>query len=195
MHIVSTVSTGTLPHTCIFPLSSAAFMILPVTEALTAWPPQEHTSIRPQVDQRVTKFSQLHHKCYVILTASMFAKDEKKALSIVQQKYIVKHSLGFLLAHNSTECADCMSSIVKVTSKGTSAVIRERMKQVHKKLLSQGTTLRVIKGCGVSRHAATVLLDGCGSLAGLARDSTDTVKLTDCSLDSDTAHQVKEFFS
>ena len=104
-------------------------------------------------------------------------------------------ALGFLVAHNSSECVECMSSIVKVASKAMSSVIRERMERVHRQLLSEEAVLTTIQLCGVNRHAGTVLLDGCGSLAGVARASSDTAQLMECSLDSNTAQLVKRYFS
>lgn len=104
-------------------------------------------------------------------------------------------ALGFLVAHNSSECVECMSSIVKVASKAMSSVIRERMERVHRQLLSEEAVLTTIQLCGVNRHAGTVLLDGCGSLAGVARASSDMAQLMECSLDSNTAQLVKRYFS
>ena len=169
-------------------------MILPVTESLNKWPPQQHSSVDPALAKKLVKFSELHHKCYVILTTPIFGDNEQKAASILQQKHI-STSLGFLLAHNSSECVDCMCSIVKVTSKATTTVIRERMDKVQRQLLSEEAVISILKLCGVNRHTCTVLLDGCGSLAGLARASSNTEKLTECSIDSDTAQHVKQYLS
>ena len=169
-------------------------MILPAADTLASWPPKEHCSVDPTLAGRLAKFSELHHKCYVILTAPMLGSNEQKVMSLLQQQYM-RHALGFLLAHNASECVDCMSSIVKVTSKAMVSVIRERMERVHRQLLSEEAVLTTIQLCGVNRHAGTVLLDGCGSLAGVARASFDIAQLTDCSIDSNTATLVKKYFS
>ena len=107
----------------------------------------------------------------------------------------MRSALGFLVAHNSSECVECMSSIVKVTSKAMASVICERIERVHRRLLSEEAVLATTQLCGVNRHAGTVLLDGCGSLAGVAKASSDTAQLMECSLDSNTAKVVKRYFS
>ena len=188
------VSTGTLPHTCIFPQSSAAFMMLPISEALTEWPPKDHCTIAPTLAQRLSKFSELHHKCYVLLCAPMLGANEQKVLSALQQKYMCT-DLNFLPAHNSKECVECMLSIVKVTCKPVSSVIRQRMQHVQDQLLSEEAVLSTIQLCGINRHASTVLLDGCGSLSRLAQASSNTAQLMECSLDSDTAQHVHRYFN
>ena len=124
----------------------------------------------------------------------MLGEDEQRVASKLQQEYMAV-SLGFLVAHNSSECVECMSSIVRVTSKATSSLIRERMGRVHRRLLSEEAVIGTLQLCGVSRHAGTVLLDGCGTLAGVARAADDTAQLTECSLDSSTAQHVKNYFS
>lgn len=186
------VSTGTLPHTCIFPQSSAAFMMVPISEALTEWPPKDHCQVDPSLARRLSKFSELHHKCYVLLCAPMLGQNEQKVLSALQQKYM-SMNLHFLPAHNSNECVECMLSIVKVACKTVSLVIRERMERVQEQLLSEGTILSVIQQTGVSRHNGTVLMDGCGSLARIVQAST--AQLMECSLDSNTAQNIQKFFS
>ena len=56
------VSTGTLTHTCIFPQSSVAFMVIPVAEALTQCPPKEISEIEKLLAQALSKFSELHQR-------------------------------------------------------------------------------------------------------------------------------------
>ena len=192
--ILPAVSTGTLPHTCIFPQSSAAFMILPISETLTEWPPKQCCCMDPTLSQRLLRFSELHHKCFVLLCAPMLGSNEQRVVSALQQKHM-NAELSFLVAHNSNECVECMLSIVKVTCKAVSSVIRQRMERVHEQLLSEEAVLSTIQMCGVSRHSSTVLLDGCGSLGRVAKASSNVEQLMECSLDSKTAQSVHRYFS
>ena len=187
------VSTGTLPHTCIFPQSSTAFLMLSISEALTQWPPDDHCQIDPNLVNRLSKFSELHHRHYVLLCAPMLGSNEQKVVSALQQKYMF-HDLGFLPVHNSNECVECMSSIAKVACKSVSLAIRERIEQVQEQLISEEAILSIIQLTGVSRHVSTVLLDGCGSLAGIAHASRSSERLLDCSLDTGTVQSVQRFF-
>ena len=124
----------------------------------------------------------------------MLGSNEQKVLSALQQKYL-SANLHFLPAHNSNECIECMLSIAKVACKPVSSVIRQRMERVQEQLLSEEAVLSVIQLSGVNRHASTVLLDGCGSLARVAQHaSSGTAQLLEYSLDSSTAHHVHNFF-
>ena len=75
-----------------------------------------------------------------------------------------------------------------------SLAICERMEQVQKKLISEEAVLFSIQIAGVSRHVSTVLLDGCGSLAGIADASRSFDQLLESSLDARTARTVQKFF-
>ena len=123
----------------------------------------------------------------------MLGSNEQKVVSALQQKYMCA-DLHFLVAHNSNECKECMLSIVKVTCKDVSSVIRQRMDCVQEQLLSEKTVLSTIQLCGVNRHASTVLLDGCGTLARVAQAASSTAELMEYSLDSETAQQVHRYF-
>ena len=188
------MSTSTLPHTCIFPQSSVAFIIIPIAETLAEWPPKEHCCIDSLLNQRLHKFSELHHKCYVLLNAPMIGSNEQKVISALQQKYM-NNDLSFLVMHNSNECVECMLSIVKVMCKEVSSMIRQRMERVQEQLLSEEAVLSMIQLCGVNRHASTVLLDGCGTLAWVAQASSNIEQLMEYSLDSDTAQCIHTYFS
>ena len=122
----------------------------------------------------------------------MLGSNEQKVVSALQQKYMCA-DLNFLVAHNSNESVECMLSIVKVTCKTVSSVIRQRMEHVREQLLSEEAVLSTIQLCGVNRHASTVLLDGCGSLARVAEASSNTAQLMECSLDSATAQSVHRY--
>ena len=124
----------------------------------------------------------------------MLGSNEQKVVSALQQKYMFA-DLNFLVAHNSNECVECMLSIVKVTCKAVSSVIRQRMEGVQERLLSEEAVLSTIQVCGINRHNSTVLLDGCGTLAGVARAASSTAQLMECSLDSDTANNVHRYFN
>lgn len=122
----------------------------------------------------------------------MLGSNEQRVLSTLQQKYM-SCDLSFLPVHNSNECVECMLSIAKVACKSVSLAFRERMEQVQK-LISEEAVLFSIQIAGVSRHVSTVLLDGCGSLAGIAHASRSFDQLLECSLDTRTARTVQKFF-
>ena len=166
-------------------------MMVPISEALTEWPPKDHCRVDHTLAHRLSKFSELHHKCYVLLVAPMLGANEQKVISALQQRYM-SASLHFLPAHNSNECAECMLSIVKVTCKEVSHVIRERLEQVQQQLLSEDAIFSIIQQVDVSRHEGSVLMDGCGSLATIAQASTH--QLMECSLDSNAVNRVQNFF-
>ena len=124
----------------------------------------------------------------------MLGSNEQKVVSALQQKYMFAN-LNFLVAHNSNECVECMLSIVKVTCKTVLSVIRQRMEGVQERLLSEDGILSTIQLCGANRHDSTVLLDGCGTLAGVAQAASSPTQLMECSLDSDTANKVHRYFN
>ena len=187
----TTVSTGTLPHTCIFPQSSVAFMMLPVTEVFTAWPPSEASETNSHLSQWLIKFCELHQRCYVLLCAPMFGVDEQKVLSALQQQYL-DQNIHFLPAHSSSECVDCMINIARVTCKPLCLMIHERFQAVQEQFTSEDSVFNIVNHIGIGQHETHVLLDGCNSVSVIAQATVDD--LLDCSLDSSTAKQVQRFF-
>lgn len=185
------VSTGTLPHTCIFPQSSVAFMMVPVTEVFTAWPPSEASETNSQLAQWLARFCELHQRCYVLLCAPMFGIDEQKVLSALQQQHL-NTNINFLPAHSSSECVDCMINIARVTCKPLCSMIRERFQAVQEQLISEDMVFNIVSHIGIGQHETHVLLDGCSSVSAIAQATVDD--LLDCSLDTFTAKQVQRLF-
>ncbi len=158
------VSTGTVKNTCIFPQSTAAFMILSASQVMHS--SQAH--IDSEVSSNLKKFSQLHHKCFVFLLSGLIGTQEQKILSILQEEYL-NSDLSFLLAHNIPECAQCMFSIAKVLCKPLSDVIRGRLQRLYGQVCSEDNILAVLSELGIDQCTGIILLDGCGGLAGIAR--------------------------
>lgn len=182
-----TVSTGTLPHTCLFPQSSVAFMIVPTTEALTLWPPNDHPQLHKELLKNFTEFSKLKHNCFVLLCSAVYGADEQRVLSLLQQHYF-SDRLNFLPVHNSKECFECMISIVKVSCKPLSDIIRERFERVQQQFFSEENVEAVVREIGVEGAKCGLLLDGCGGLSGMAKASQRD--LQDYNIDASVAKSV-----
>lgn len=181
------VSAGTLTHTCIFPQSSVAFMVIPVAEALTQCPPKEISEIEKQLSQTLTKFSELHQRCYVLLCAPLLGKSEQQLLMLLQQRFLSRN-LHFLPVHNANECTECMISIARVMCKPLCTVIQERMGNVQEQFLKEEKLLDVIQQIGAGEHESLLLLDGCGSLSNIAKSSV--CDLLECGLDTPSAQKL-----
>ena len=179
---ITAVSTGTVQHTCIFPQSTAAFMVLPSSEVLDACPSSHKLQIRPEVKANLKKLSELRHKCYVFLCAPLIGTTEQNILYLLQDNYL--HSnLQFLPAHNSKECTESMFSIAKVMCKPLSTVIRERFERLRGQVTAEENVIGVLAELGVDERKSMFLLDGCGGLAGVARAAKNG-ELVDYNLNS-----------
>lgn len=182
-----TVSTGTLPHTCLFPQSSVAFMILPVSDTITSWPPNDQPQLHKELLKNLTEFSKLKHKCFVLLCSALYGTNEQKVLSLLQQHFF-SFQLNFLPVHNSKECTECMISIAKVSCKPLSDVIRERFERVHHQFLSEENIASIVCGMGIEEAKYGLLLDGCQGLVGIAKASQHD--LQDCNINASVAKSV-----
>ena len=182
------VSTGTLPHTCLFPQSSVAFMVLPANETLSSWPPNND---RPEIHKDLLKnfaeFIKLKHNCFVLLCSAVFGKDEQRVLSLLQQRYF-SNQLNFLPVHNSKECIECMVSIAKVSCKPLSDIIRERFERVQQQFLSEETVTTILCAMGIEETKCGLLLDGCQGLSGMAKATQRD--LQDYNIDAVVANSV-----
>lgn len=184
------VSSGTLHHTCLFPQSSAAFMIVPVNDVFEKWPPEPPYQIHSKLVSNLERFVAMHHKCYVLLCAPMFFSSEQMALTALQHNYLAS-SLRFLPVHNSTECIETMLSITKI-SKPLSCTIRERLCKLQEQLITEDAILNVIQQLGIGRHESLVLIDGCGTISCISRAPLNV--MLDCSLDSVASEYLQNFF-
>ena len=181
------VSGNTLPHTCLFPQSSIAFMILPTSSILTSWPPTEKSTIPSLLAQNLDKFCKLHHKCYVLITSPLIGHHEQAVVSMLQDFYL-KENLQFLPLHSCNECLSCMFNIAKVTCKPLSGLIQQRMSEFEREIESEDSILAILKGIKFSESECVMVLDGCGGLSGLAQASVED--LMDLNLDSKTVERV-----
>ena len=188
---IPTVSTGTVKNTCIFPQSAAAFMILPASDVLS-----HHTSrsCQPQIDPEVSlnlkKFDELRHKCYVFVSTPLIGESEQTVLSLLQEEFL-STDLHFLPVHNTTEYTECMLSISKVMCKPLSDVIRGRFERLRDQVCSEESILLILSELGIDERMGTYLLDGCGSLAGVAR-ATRSGELIDYNVESSLIASIEE---
>lgn len=179
----SVVSSGTLPHTCLYPQSCVAFMILPTSSILTSWPPTDQSKLRPQLLANLENFCKLHHRCYVLVTAPLIGSHEQATINLLQESFLMAN-MQFLPMHNSKECVTCMQSIAKLTSKPVSALVQSRMVDLESQVASEEGVMAVLSGCGLSPRECVMLMDGCGGLSGLAQASEE--ELVDLNLDRAT---------
>ena len=164
------MSTGTLPHTCLFPQSSVAFMVVPVSETLSSWPPNDRPQLRENLLKNLTEFCKLKHKCFVLLCSAVYGTNEQKVLSLLQEQFF-SEPLSFLPVHNSKECTECMISIAKVSCKPLSDVIRERFERVQQQFFTEESITAIVNGMGIEQAKCGLVLDGCQGLSGLAKAS------------------------
>ena len=165
-------------------------MILPASEVLC----KDSHSSRPQINSEVAfslkKFSELRHKCYVLITSPLIGTSEQTILSLLQEEFL-STNLHFLPVHNATEIAECIVSITKVMCKPVSDVIRARFEQTRDQLISEESILLILSELGLDRRTGTYLLDGCGDLAGVAR-AVSQGELIDYNVESSLIASIEE---
>lgn len=176
-----------LPHTCLYPQSSVAFMLLPTTSVLSSWPPTQQSHILPQIAEHLEKFSRLHHKCYVLVTSPLMGKNEQAILSLLQDKFLT-NQIQFLPMHNSKECVSCMQNIARLSSRPLSALVRKRMVALESQLASEENVLCILKELGLDQRESLMVMDACGGIAGLVRATAG--ELADLNLDQGTIRRV-----
>ena len=153
-------------------------------------PTNEVYQIDKQLAERITKFSELHQKCYVLLCAPMLSSNEQQVFMLLQGQFI-SHNLHFLPVHNASECTECMLSIARVMCKPLCSIIRQRMRLMQEHLLKEEKLLGIIQQMGVGEHESFLLLDRCGNLSSMAKASV--TDFLDCSLDGSTAQNLHAF--
>lgn len=181
------VSTGTLPHMCLFPQSSVAFMIVPVNKTLTSWPPTDKPQLHEDLLKNFAEFTKLKHKCFVLLCSAVHGADEQQVLSLLQQHFLCDR-LNFLPVHNSKECVECMINIAKVSCKPLSDVIRGRFERVQQQFLSEENIAAIVRGMAIEEAKCGLVLDGCQGLSGMAKATQRD--LQDCNIDASVANFV-----
>ncbi|XP_022799414.1 uncharacterized protein C1orf146-like [Stylophora pistillata] len=173
----------------IFPLSSVAFMIMPVNQILKE--DQGKHSLNEDTVERIHRLNQLHRRAYVILVAAFKGPEQIKAWTTLQSRFVGTSS-RFIPAHSAKECFDCMIAIAKVTSKPMARVIQERMKRLQESTISDNIVLSALATIGLSGHECLVLQDGCKNVAKVSQATKE--ELLDCSLDQHTAQKIINFF-
>ncbi|XP_070537187.1 protein SPO16 homolog [Ptychodera flava] len=144
-------SDNTIKHTCIFPLSSIAFIIVPVNEATTVWPLKSPWKLDPALIERIERFVSVHCNGYLIVTASLFGQHEMTVFSSLQDRFL-KTKLRLLPAHNASDCVQCMLTIAKATCKPASAIIKERMNVALANQLSEVAVIHILSMLGLNQH-------------------------------------------
>lgn len=184
---IYTVSSGTLPHTCLYPQSSIAFMILPTSSILTSWPPTDQSKILPQLSSNIEKFSKLHHRCYILVSSPLIGSHEQAAIGLLQENFLTAN-VQFLPMHNSNECVTCMQNVAKLTCKPLSTLVQKRMADLESQLESEDSIMSILRGCGLKERECVMVLDGCGGLSGLAQATEG--ELMDLNLDQGTIRSI-----
>ncbi len=166
-------------------------MILPVSNVLSSWPPTNRSEIHSQVSQNIERFSELHHQCYILLTAPLFGRHEQAVVSHLQDVFLDR-DLQFVPQHNAKECMTCMQNITKVTCKPICEVIEQRMVALKKEIESEGSVLEILKRLGLTESESMMVLDGCGGLSGMAKTSYED--LMDLNLPTITVGKIMRLF-
>ena len=166
-------------------------MVIAVGDIFMDEPPSEGNQPNVFLLERLRKFCETHQKCYAIVCASILGTVEQTALSALQRHFMFDR-LQVMPAHNSNECVECMVSIAHVAAKPTCMLLRERFQRVQDYYLSEDSTLSVVQQAGIGESNAMFLLDGLGSLAGIANASVTA--LQECSLDERTIAKVIHLF-
>ena len=180
-----------LPHTCLYPQSSVAFMLLPTTSVLTNWPPTEQSKILPQIAEHLDKFSRLHHKCYVLVTSPLIGANEQAVIGLLQEKFL-SANMQFLPMHNARECVSSMQNIAKLVSRPLVALVQKRIGVMEANLQSEETVMCILKELGFDERESLMVMDGCGGLSGLARATEG--ELLDLNLNRGTVRKVMKLF-
>nr|XP_006816029.1 PREDICTED: uncharacterized protein C1orf146 homolog [Saccoglossus kowalevskii] len=106
------VSENTIQDTCIFPLSSVAFMIVKLNEATTIWPPNTPWKLQPDLVERIERFNTVHRHGHLVLMATLFGPHELSVFTAVQERFM-NTKLSILPAHNTNEAVDNMLTVAK----------------------------------------------------------------------------------
>ena len=162
-------------------------MIVPVSDTLSSWPPDDKAQLQEDLLKNLTEFNKLKHKGFVLLCSAVYGADEQKVLSLLQQHFFADQ-LNFLPVHNSKECTECMISIAKVMCKPLSDVIRERLRSIEQQFLSEENIAAMVRGMGIEESKCGLLLDGCQGLSGIAK--ANLRDLQDYNIDASVANSV-----
>ena len=165
-------------------------MILPTSSLLTRWPPTNQSRLCPQVSENLDRFSKLHHRRYVLVTAPLMGSHELAAFTLLQEKFLTD-DMQFLPMHNSQECVSSMTTIARAMHKPVSALINSRMSTLlESQLVSEETVMSILSGCGLTPSECMMLMDGCGGLSGVAQASEQ--ELVDLNLNRKTVKKIMD---
>ncbi|KAI0233072.1 hypothetical protein LSAT2_016677 [Lamellibrachia satsuma] len=184
-------SDTTLEHSCIFPLSGVAFLVLPLADIAVNWLPGHPVTIDTHIINTIQKFLSVHRDCYIVGVSASHGEGEIAVFSAIQSKFIGS-KLQLLPAHNAQESVEAMLTVAKVKCKSVEGVLRGRLEVLQRSHTPHGVLLHALSTTGLTSHECHVLEQGLGSLSCIA--SSDRGHLLDCSLDSQAANKIQTFF-
>ncbi|XP_041460787.1 protein SPO16 homolog [Lytechinus variegatus] len=155
-------SDTTVSSSIIFPLSSVAFLIVPLEKTSLEWPPK---SGRIQLDheflQRLQKFVQIHRNSYMVLTSALHGPHEMAIISAIQTRFI-DHNLRILPVHNDSECLQTILTIAQATCTPTCNILRSRLDAILSRQNSAQMILNILSQLGLNHHhILTKILKAC----------------------------------
>ncbi|XP_077865012.1 protein SPO16 homolog [Saccoglossus kowalevskii] len=145
------VSENTIQDTCIFPLSSVAFMIVKLNEATTIWPPNTPWKLQPDLVERIERFNTVHRHGHLVLMATLFGPHELSVFTAVQERFM-NTKLSILPAHNTNEAVDNMLTVAKATCKPASEIISQRVNHMTTNHLSADYIMQILSKIGINGH-------------------------------------------
>ncbi|XP_030855802.1 uncharacterized protein LOC115929862 [Strongylocentrotus purpuratus] len=152
------VSDTTVPSSIIFPLSSVAFLIVPIGKASLEWPPK---SGRVQLDheftERAQKFVQIHRNSYMVLTSALHGPHEMAVIAAIQTRFI-DHNLRILPVHNESECLQTILTIAQATCKPTCNILKSRLDAIVSRQNSEQMILNILSQLGLSHHHILIII-------------------------------------
>ncbi|XP_060552727.1 protein SPO16 homolog [Ruditapes philippinarum] len=185
------VSNGVIPGSVVFPLSSVAFLIVPVSRATTL-DPENNIQLSQELIERVDNFLKVHKNCYMLCQAPLHGQNEKQVFAMIQRMYL-NTRLNMIPVHNAMEGVKTMFTIAKGLCKPVSDILNERLEQVVKEQKKSDFMTAALKQLGLTNHECQVIEDSLGSLRNLATASRED--LLNCSLDSNTVDKLLQFFN
>nr|XP_054749924.1 protein SPO16 homolog [Lytechinus pictus] len=164
--LIFLVSNTTVSSSIIFPLSSVAFLIVPIEKASLEWPPK---SGRIQLDheflERVQKFVQIHRNSYMVLTSALHGPHEMAIIAAIQTRFI-DHNLRILPVHNDSECLQTILTIAQATCTPTCNILRSRLDAILSRQNSAQMILNILSQLGLNHHhILTKRLKACSNRA------------------------------
>jgi len=185
------LADGTVKHSIIFPKSCKAFLIQPICEITTVWPPRGKYFMDQSTLERIDSFLRIHRNAFVFLSSGSMQNEEIYVMDAVQKQFR-NESVVFLPTTGAAQCISIMMDILKPKSDK----IKQRI--LDAKRLSEGKFNEVDickimeNNLNVSSHDAMVIQDGCQTITNIS--SATQYQLMECSLSAQAAKEVVAYF-